>query len=179
MSIFNILSKIRERWMKLRYIKSYVKFARHLGVLIGNGCQLIDHPNWGSEPYLITIGNNVSISHGVCFVTHDGARWVLDNLYQSSAPFYKFARIYVEDNCFIGCKSIIMPGVHIGRNSIIGAGSVVTKRIPSGEVWCGNPAHYLMTVEELSKKMKSKELGIDFSMYWKDKKKELLRVLPN
>jgi len=79
---------------------SPILYARHIGVRIGEGCQFVDHPHWGSEPYLITIGQNSSISYGVSFITHDGGRWVLDHLYPEISPFYKFARITIGANVF-------------------------------------------------------------------------------
>lgn len=48
--------------------------------------------------------------------------------------------IYIEDGAFIGGNSIILKGVKIGKNSVVGAGSVVTRDIPDGEIWAGNPA---------------------------------------
>ena len=45
-----------------------------------------------------------------------------------------------------------MPGVSIGNNVVIGAGSVVTKDIPDGEVWAGNPARFIQSTKELAKK---------------------------
>ena len=57
----------------------------------------------------------------------------------------RYGRIKIGNNCFIGCRSILLPGVTIGDNSIIGAGSVVTKDVPSGEVWAGNPARFIKT----------------------------------
>ena len=49
----------------------------------------------------------------------------------------KYGRIRVGNDCFIGAKSIILPGVSIGDKSIVAAGAVVAKSIPSGEVWGG------------------------------------------
>lgn len=175
----NILGGILSKfWWKLRYIKSPVEYAKHLGVEIGEGCKLVDSPNWGSEPYLITIKRNSYISYGVSFVTNDGGRWVLDHLYPEESPFYKFARITIGENVFIGCRVIIMPGVNIGNNVVVGAGSLVTKDIPEGEVWAGRPAKFLMSIGDYKSKMKGCELGVVFSDYWKNKRKELLRLLP-
>jgi len=50
------------------------------------------------------------------------------------------APIIIEDDVFIGANSIILKGVRIGKGAVVGAGSVVTKNIPDGEVWAGNPA---------------------------------------
>lgn len=58
----------------------------------------------------------------------------------------KTAPIKIEDYAFIGGSSIILKGVTIGKNSIIGAGSVVTQNIPENEIWAGNPARYIKTL---------------------------------
>ena len=56
----------------------------------------------------------------------------------------KFGRIRIGNNCFIGARSTILPGVTIGDNSIVAVGAVVNKSIPSGEVWGGgtSPLHH-------------------------------------
>ena len=54
--------------------------------------------------------------------------------------------IEIRDGCFIGACSIILKGVIIGENSVIGAGSVVTRNIPANEVWAGNPARFIRRV---------------------------------
>ena len=56
--------------------------------------------------------------------------------------------IVIEDDVWIGANVTILGNVTIGKGSIVGAGSVVTKDIPVGEVWRGNPAQFLETVEE-------------------------------
>ena len=55
--------------------------------------------------------------------------------------------VIIKRGAFIGAHSIILKGVTIGENSVIGAGSVVTKSVPSNEIWAGNPAKYLKTIE--------------------------------
>ena len=49
---------------------------------------------------------------------------------------------------FIGAEAMILKGVTIGRNSVVGAGSVVTKSIPDNEVWGGNPAHLIRKIKD-------------------------------
>ena len=72
------------------------------------------------------------ISGQVCFVTHDESTF----LFLEEGPYkdtHKFGKIVVGDNCFIGLLSIILPNVKIGSNSIIAAGSVGSKSVPSGK----------------------------------------------
>lgn len=60
----------------------------------------------------------------------------------------KVAPVVIEDEVFIGAHSIILKGVTIGRGAVIGAGSVVAKSIPAGEIWAGNPVRFIRTVKE-------------------------------
>lgn len=120
------------------WLRKPIKYAKWLGVKIGDDSLIISHPNWGSEPYLIQIGTHTEISFGVTFLTHDGSTWVFrNNPKYIGKNIMKFGKIVIGNNCFIGCKSIIMPNVIIGDNCIIAAGSVVTKPIPSNQVWGG------------------------------------------
>ena len=66
--------------------------------------------------------------------------------------FLPWKGITISDNCFIGCHSIILPGVTIGSNSIVGAGSVVTKDIGPNQVWAGNPARFIESIDDLALK---------------------------
>jgi len=54
--------------------------------------------------------------------------------------------IHLEPNVWIGCNSVVLPGCRVGRNSVVAAGSVVTKNIPPNQVWGGMPARFLRTV---------------------------------
>ena len=173
------MRKLANAFWKIIFWNRPVEYARRRGVKIGRGSHFVGHQKLGSEPYLITIGKRTNVSFDCCFVTHDGGRWVLDRLYPEDKPFAKFGRIVIGDNCFIGCRSIILPNVCIGDNCIIGGGSVVTKNVPSGEVWAGVPAHFICKIEEYRDRMKAKKHDIDWKAYWQNKEKELLRVLEN
>lgn len=59
-------------------------------------------------------------------------------------------------NCFVGANTIFMPNCSVGKNSIIAAGSIVTKHVPDNEVWGGIPAKFIMTTEEYAHKLKDK-----------------------
>lgn len=65
---------------------------------------------------------------------------------------YKFSRghVILKEKSFLGANTIITKAVTIGKNSIVGAGSVVTKDIPDNEVWAGNPAKFIKKVERVT-----------------------------
>lgn len=129
------------------YIKYKLRKYVSRGLIYGDQCRFLGNPSFGSEPYLIRIGNRCTITSGVRFITHDGGTWIFrDN--EKYKGIKKYGKIEIGNNCFIGINSIIMPGVTIGDNCVIGAGSVVTKSIPSNSVAAGNPAKIIMTVEE-------------------------------
>jgi acetyltransferase-like isoleucine patch superfamily enzyme len=116
------------------------QYARYLGVSIGKGCRIYNK-SWGSEPFLIVIGDRVTITSGVKILTHDGATSLIKN--NNGNRFQKYVAVSVGNDVFIGINSIIMPGVTIGNNSIIAAGSVVTKDVLGGTVVGGNPARFI------------------------------------
>ncbi|MDB1123719.1 acyltransferase [Vibrio algarum] len=124
--------------------KSEIELARESGVIIGKNCRFVGNINWGSEPYLIRLGDHVSLTN-VTFVTHDGGVWV----FREAEPEIDVIRpINVGNNVFIGHACIIMPGVKIGDNVVIGAGAVVTKNVPSNSVAIGVPAKVLKNIDE-------------------------------
>jgi len=92
-------------------------------------------------PWLITIGDNVTISFNVTILTHDAST-------NKAGLETKIGFVRIGNNCFVGAGTTILCGVSIGDNVIIGAGSVVTKSIPSNSVVAGNPAKVIMSYEE-------------------------------
>lgn len=63
-----------------------------------------------------------------------------------------FGKVVIEDDAYIGAGALIMPGCVIGKNSLVAAGSVVTKSVPPFTVVGGNPAHVICTVDEYKKR---------------------------
>ncbi|WP_396590102.1 acyltransferase [Allomuricauda sp. R78024] len=118
------------------FTKSGVEYARSLGVNVGENCRILTS-TFGSEPWLITIGNKVTITAGVRLLTHDGATWLCED---EKGRRHLYRKIQIGNNVFIGSNAILMPGVNVEDNVIIAAGSVVTKSIPSGVIVGGNPA---------------------------------------
>lgn len=95
----------------------------------------------------ITIGDYVKMGAGVSVFDTDFHSLDPDVRKSSEDMKHKAkAPVVIHDNVFIGAHSIILKGVTIGRNSIIGAGSVVTKSIPENQIWAGNPAKYIRNV---------------------------------
>lgn len=139
------------------------------GMHVGKGVSVMGGVVFGSEPYLITLEDNVRISFDVAFVTHDGGTWAFRDLPEYS-DVIKFGKIHVGERTFIGCRSTIMPGVTIGKRCVIGACSLVTKDVPDGTVVAGVPARVVMTTEEYARKCKQGMKPYDKEAYLADKK---------
>ena len=162
-------------WFIFRIINKPTTAARYLGAKVGEGCKICDDP-WkvfGSEPYLVEIGDNVEITNGVRFVTHDGSIWVARN-----EDYFKdadvFGKIVVSHNVFIGINSIILPSSHIEENVIVGAGSIVKGVVESGSVVAGIPAKRIKSVEEYLIGIEKKIVNTH-SLSYENKKRFLLR----
>lgn len=121
------------------------RHARRLGVEVGPDCRILTH-RFGSEPWLIKIGERVTVSSDVAFINHDGIGWLYRD---ENGRRYRYAKISIGDDVFIGANAIIMPGVKIGSCCVVGAGSVVTKSIPDGSVVAGNPARFICHYSDL------------------------------
>lgn len=134
-------------------------------------------PNFGSEPYLVSIGRQVTISSRVTFVNHDGATWVFRRQ-PRYAKVIKFGRIVIHENCFIGTGATILPGVTIGPNAVVAAASVVIENVPPNTVVGGTPARVLMGVDEYAEKCLAQNPDYNELAYRKDKAAELVRLFP-
>lgn len=134
------------------YLFGSVNYARKKKVEIGENCRIYIK-EWGSEPFLIELGDNVTVTSGVRFITHDGSTCLVfdDNMQR----YQRYSPITVGSNVFIGINSIIMPGVTIGSNVVIGAGSIVTKDIPSNSVVVGSPARVVSSFDSYKNKIQS------------------------
>ena len=147
-------SLIRKFRVALVSTDGYIQILRDEGVKIGTKCIIDKTAEFGTEPYLVEIGNDVRITKGVRFITHDGSLWVVRNLGLVPPEADYFGKIKVGDNTNIGWNTIILPGVTIGCNCIIAAGAVVTKDVPDNSVAVGVPARVIETVEEYAAKKK-------------------------
>lgn len=148
-----IFKKIRDKYKRLREPADY---WRAQGLKIGSDCEIYASADFGSEPYLISLGNHVRVNAGVHFVTHDGGMWVLREYVRGGGTFDLFGEISVGDNVHIGTNSIIMPGVTIGSNVVVGCGAIVTHDIPNNSVAVGIPARVIESIDEYYQKNKGK-----------------------
>jgi acetyltransferase-like isoleucine patch superfamily enzyme len=152
------------------------KAALKDGLNVGQGVSIVGRSKFGTEPYLITLEDNVRVSFDVTFITHDGGTWAFRDQ-EKYRHVFKYGRIRVGERSFIGCKSIIMPGVTIGKRCVIGAGSLVTKDVPDGMVACGVPARVVMSTEEYAEKCLARMKPYDEAEYFRDKRAFLAKWL--
>ncbi len=132
------------------------KYLRKRGAIIGEGTILNgDLATFGGEPYLIKVGENCLFAWGVKLITHDGGIRVLNQLGRFNGnKADKIGKIVIGNNVYVGMSAMIMPGVEIGDNCIIGAHTVVTKNIPSNSVVVGVPARVISSIDEYYEKHK-------------------------
>lgn len=158
---------------------SYEKYARKIGVTIGKDCKLHGRPGFGSEPYLISIGNHVKTGNGkVYFITHEGAHWVLQGLNpEKYRHTFGYGRITIGNNVYIGAHTTILRGVTVGDNVIIGARSLVNKSLSANGVYAGVPAKRICSLEEWEQKFMADMPEFDLENYKKNKKDEVLKIV--
>ena len=114
---------------------------RNGGGIVGNNVDILASNIDMGEPYLIHIGNNVTLT-GVKLLTHDAC------LYKTTG-YTRVGKVHIGNDVFVGWGSIILPNVTIGNNVVIGAGSVVAKDIPDNSVVVGNPCKIIGTYDDL------------------------------
>lgn len=146
---------------------------------IGEDCYIEPplHANWGGKH--VHFGKNVYANFGLTLVddTHiyvgdytmfapnvvvaTAGHPILPEL-REKAYQYNFS-VHIGRNCWIGAGALIMPGVTIGDNTVIGAGSVVTRNIPSNCVAYGNPCRVIREIGEHDREYYFRDKKIDFS----------------
>ncbi len=154
------------------------EMLREMFAEVGEGCYIEPplHSNWGGRH--VHFGKNVYANYNITLVD-DTHIYVGDNtmfgpnvvlataghpvLPELRAQVYQYnLPIHIGKNCWLGAGVIVLPGVTIGDNSVIGAGSVVTKDVPANVVAVGNPCKVLREINER-----------DREYYYKDRRIEL------
>lgn len=118
---------------------------------IGDHCSIRTYTNVTDAQY-VRLGNNVQLTNCNLF-GHDGSIACLNRAFNKTLD--RVGKIDIKDNVYIGHAAIILPNVTIGPNSIVGAGSVVTKTVPPNTIVAGNPAKPIGKTDALVKKLES------------------------
>jgi acetyltransferase-like isoleucine patch superfamily enzyme len=108
-------------------------------VKIGKNCKIQSH-SFICEG--VKIKDNCFVGHGVIFCNDKLPRATVNGKLKSKDD-WTLEETIVQNGASIGSNSTILGGITIGQNSLIGAGSVVTKNIPSNQIWAGNPAKFI------------------------------------
>ena len=172
-------------WIKKHFLRiddrSQLEIAIEKGLKIGKNVNIMGEcvidPGY---PWLIEIGDNVTLAQRVYVLAHDAST-------KKTLGLSMIGRVSIGNNVFIGANTTILPNVQIGNNVVIGAGSVVSRSIPDNSIAVGNPAKVIKThsefikaKKELMKKVpiydKSYSLFVDVTQ---EKKDEMLNALAN
>lgn len=122
----------------------YMRYRRHLkrGLKIGKnvflGSNVLIDPSY---PWLISIGDDCTITSRVMLLAHDASM-------TKFTGYTKVGSITIGNRVYIGVGSIILPGVHIGNDVIIGAGSLVAKDVPNNSVAVGSPVRIIKSLDK-------------------------------
>lgn len=164
--ILVLLRSILFAMKRVGIIKQNAYTSMYIKILQRQGCDIAPYSNCGYidpsvhfdgyDRTLIHIGEDVYLTYGVILLVHDQSVVTVYNYEKKDkcngglnhGSMYNPQPIYIGSNVFIGMRSIVLPGTTIGDDVVIGAGSVVKGRIPSGSVWCGNPAKEIKAMHE-------------------------------
>lgn len=138
------------------YMKYYILLLKKLGMDIsGTPIYIGASTSFDGKDYSkIHIGNKTVISSDSRFLTHDYSisRAIVATGRNLEKEVFQLKDIYVGENCFIGTRSILLPGCHLGNNVLVGAGSVVRGNIPDDSIVIGNPAQIIGNTKEWAEK---------------------------
>ncbi len=129
-------------------VRSESEERRYAGVRIGPNTYYARRNLDGIAPQLITIGSDCILAPTAMILTHDASSFI-------HTGKYRFAPVVIGNRCFLGYNAVVMPGVTIGDNAIIGAGAVVTRDVPSGAVVAGVPARIIGQTTDVVEKWKN------------------------
>lgn len=166
-----LINKLRReyqiRFLHVDPMEYKISLMRKEGYKIGENCKLYSMLGT-AEPYLVNIGNNVTVSFNVNVLTHDNSPIkVIDGATDI------VGKIVIGNNCFIGAGSLIIAGVELSDDTIVAAGSVVTKSVKEPrKIIGGNPAKILGTWEEF--RNKNKEYCFNFDGMSRKQKREFI-----
>jgi len=132
----------------------YAEYLRRHGgfYAMGEKCSILTSTVF-TDPAYVRLGNNVQFG-SCCVLGHNGVVKMLNRAY--GVKLDSVGKSDFRDNVFIGYGCVILPGVTIGPNAIVGAGSVVTRDVPANSVVVGAPARRICTVDEFIQKLEAR-----------------------
>lgn len=108
-------------------------------IIIGTNTYVGENNNLRAADGIIRIGNHCLISQGVTIVTSNHS--IKDRRIITEQPWdSKRSKVIIEDGVWVGANAVILPDVTIGEGAVVGAGSIVTKDVPSYAIVAGNPS---------------------------------------
>lgn len=140
------LMMINSGYPRAEYLRKIHLFRKQ-----GEHCFFIPY-NFGTEPYLLSFGDNVHVASGVRFITHDIAAKMFQYMEPENQYTSRIGSIEVGSNVFIGAGATILYDVKIGDNVIVAAGALVNEDIPSGSIYGGIPARKIGNFTEYMQK---------------------------
>jgi maltose O-acetyltransferase len=154
MSLLRILAnRFRKRPTEKDISNALIERIRNGGGEVGENVDILSSNIDMGEPYLIKIGNNVTLT-GIKVLTHDACLF-------KTTGYTRVGKVHIGSDVFVGWGSIILPNVSIGDRVVIGAGSVVAKDIPGNSVAVGNPCRVIGTYDELvAKNLEAMKSGV-------------------
>lgn len=146
--------------------ESYVRYLCSRGMVIGDNTVIYSPTHCvidQTRPWMIEIGDNVSITEGVTILTH-GYDWsVFKGKYGDVLG--SAGRVKIGSNVFIGMNATILKGVTIGDNVVIGANSLINKDVPSDCVVAGNPQRVICGIDEYLEKRRTAQVAEAADLY--------------
>ncbi|NCD67812.1 acyltransferase [Mucilaginibacter agri] len=145
-----IITKKKENQLKsaFKYCGENIRLENNCHIIVPGNFEIGDNSSISSfttvyATFGVKIGKNCLISSNCGISSYNHIMESGDRPADSGRDVEFSKPVTIGDNVWIGMNSCILPGVSIGSNSIIGSGSVVTKNVPSDEVWVGNPARFI------------------------------------
>jgi len=152
----SLVSNFRARWAtNILYF-----FLKRWGVKFNGKPNYLSSKIWfdGTDYSIISIGKEVTMSSYIRVLTHDWALHTVAKAFDipQDKPIGRIKGVTIEDYAFVGTGTILMPGCHIGKGSIIAAGTVVRGKVPEFSIYAGSPGKIIGDSREyLSKFVKN------------------------
>lgn len=141
MFVYSLIKNVYHLLLEVKR-KRYIDGLQRKGLVLGKNVNIVGSFFFDpSHCFLISIGDNCTICPNVRLIAHDAST-------KLHLGYTKIGKIHIKENCFIGDSTIILPGVTVGPNAIVGAGALVVKDVEPGTVVAGNPARVISTLED-------------------------------